>query len=79
MGWQKSHGPSEVLGEVEKSSVFLRESTIWPCWDSTSCGCWHREATLADAQQQSLAAVAGGGEEREKLSSATIRYFMSLH
>lgn len=48
--------------ELEKNSVFLQESAIWPPWDGTSCSCWCRGVNSVDAQRQWWQAR---GEERK--------------
>lgn len=53
-------GGHRELGELEENSVFLPESAVWPRWDGTSCGCWHRGVNSADGQWQRLMVVAGG-------------------
>lgn len=57
-----SRGHAE-LGKQRESSGFLQESAVRPRWDGTSRGCRHRGVISADAQQQTLVVVAGGGEE----------------
>lgn len=64
-------------GKLEESSVCLQESAVWPCWDGTSCGCQHRGVNSADAQQQRLAVVAGGGEERKNYQVQNQVFYVS--